>query len=60
MEDKSDFSGKWVVGFESEVYGRSSNTKIDCPSSPGRRIDVPFSETIPYFNIFPSGSYSGL
>jgi hypothetical protein len=44
-----------------EGGGSSSITKVDGPNSPGRPpMDVPFSATISYLNVFASGSYSGL
>ena len=49
----------------SRVEGASpSITKVDCPNSLGRSMDVvvvvAFSAVISYFNVFASGSYCGL
>jgi hypothetical protein len=38
----------------------SSISKIDCPNSLGRLIDVPFSAIIVYFKVFVAASYTGL
>jgi hypothetical protein len=44
-----------------EGGGSSSITKVDGPNSPGRPpMDVPFSATISYLNVFASESYTGL
>ena len=51
-----------AIGIRHWGQPSSSITKVDCPNSPGRLMDVvvAFSAAISNFNVFASGSYSGL